>query len=601
MGKHLENIETRNEGLDLNNKYYRAYFLKSLINFLIPMLIPLLVMGTLSIILIQQYVKETINDNNINLLEQTKENMEMIFNDLDSLNLYIITSANEFTNLQKMMAKRTLNQKDAEDLASFKSFINSSISARPYIDSVYIYYQNYSGKFLSSTTDGLVNLAGYPDYSWFNNFYYYTGKELTWSEARTVNKTLFERIKTPTSLITMYRKISDNDGVLVLNIKSGYLEDRLENLVTNEGQSIFILNDENNIIFKDKKYALRQADIDQIISEPSPFFEKTFSDKPFVISKLSSTQYGWNYVSVTPKQNLYHVPKRLLKIVLALLFICIISSTGLALYLTKKIAADIKTILAIFESAEQGTPLPPIPSTVNNLYSYIIDNILKNYLEHNYLKMRLSEQKYKEQAMEFAALQSQLNPHFLFNTLETINWKAIALTGRPNELNEMIENLAAILRYSLDEENKMVPFMEEIKYTIHYIKIQKVRYKDQFNVIWEFGTEVENNHVKKLILQPLIENVLQHGMMPGKRCLIKIKIKLVANHLEISVIDNGKGMTAERLGSVQERLNSNAEYSNHIGLFNTNKRLIVTYGNEYGLVIRSKLGWGTIIRIIIPK
>lgn len=565
------------------------------------MLIPLLVMGTLSIFLIQQYVKETINDNNMNLLKQTKENMELIFNDLDSLNSYIIANANEFNNLQTMMDKRTLTLKDYKDLASLKNFINSSISARSYIDSVYIYFQNNSGKFITSTTGGLVNLAKYPDYSWFNNFYYYTGRELTWSEKRTINKTLFDKIETPANLITMYRRIIDHDGVLVLNIKSEYIEDRLANLVTTEGQSLFIVNNENNIIFKDKEYNLKQSDINRIISEPNSFFEADFNNESFVVSKITSKKYGWSYISVTPHQSLYHVPKRLLNIVLILFFICIISSTALTLYLTKKMANDVKMILSIFESAEQGKSLPPMPSRIHDVHSYIIHHISKNFMEHNLLKLHLSEQKYKEQAMEFAALQSQLNPHFLFNTLETINWKAIGLTGSPNELNEMIENLAAILRYSLDEENKMVPIMEEIKYTIHYIEIQKIRHKDQFEVIWEFEEDIEKYHVKKLILQPLIENSLQHGMISGQRCSIKIKIQSTSDHLKISVIDNGKGMTTERLVEVQERLNSNAEHSNHIGLINTHKRLKVTYGNEYGLVIRSKIGLGTVIRIVMPK
>lgn len=565
------------------------------------MLIPLLVMGTLSIFLIQQYVKETINDNNMNLLKQTKENMELIFNDLDSLNSYIIANANEFNNLQTLMDKRTLTLKDYKDLSALKSFISSSISARSYIDSVYIYFQNNSGKFITSTTDGLVNLAKYPDYSWFNNFYYYTGKELTWSEARTINKTLFDKVETPANLITMYRRIPNNDGVLVLNIKPEYIENRLANLATFKGQSIFIVNNENNIIFKDKEYNLDQSDINRIISEPSSFFEASFNNESFVVSKISSNKYGWSYVSVTPKQSLYHVPKRLLNIVLILFLICIISSTALTLYLTKKMANDVKMILSIFESAEQGKVLPPMPSRIHDVHSYIIHNISKNFMEHNFLKLHLSEQKYKEQAMEFAALQSQLNPHFLFNTLETINWKAIGLTGSPNELNEMIENLAAILRYSLDEENKMVPIMEEIKYTIHYIEIQKIRHKDQFEVLWEYDKEIEISQVKKLILQPLIENSIQHGMISGQKCFIKIKIKSTIDHLEVSVIDNGKGMTQDRLKEVQERLQTSADHSNHIGLINTHKRLKVTYGNEYGLVIRSKLGWGTVIRIVMPN
>lgn len=565
------------------------------------MLIPLLVMGTLSIFLIQQYVKESINDDNMNILKQTKENLELIFNELDSLNLYIIASAKEFKNLQRMMDTRLLDKEDHKDLASLKNFIDSPNIARSYIDSIYIYVQNDSGKFISSTTGGLEELDEFSDQSWYESFKKHSGKELTWTEARTINKSQFDKTGNFVNLITMYRKIPENNGVLVLNIKSGYLENRLASLSTTNGQSLFIVDKKNNIIFKGRDYNIKAEEIKHITSQPKSFFTTSIEEKQFVISKIFSSKYGWNYVSISPKQYLYQVPKRLFKIVLILLILCIISSTALALYLTQKMASDIKIILNIFQSAEQGKALPPMPSRVNDVHSYIIHNILKNFMEHNYLKIHLSEQKYKEQAMEFAALQSQLNPHFLFNTLETINWKAIGLTGSPNELNGMIENLAAILRYSLDEENKMVPIMEEIKYTTHYIEIQKIRHKDQFEVIWEFEEDIEKYHVKKLIIQPLIENSLQHGMISGKKCFIKIKIISTIDHLIITVIDNGKGMTEDRLIEVQERLNTSADHSNHIGLINTHKRLKVTYGNEYGLVIQSKCAWGTVIRIVMPK
>lgn len=203
--------------------------------------------------------------------------------------------------------------------------------------------------------------------------------------------------------------------------------------------------------------------------------------------------------------------------------------------------------------------------------------------------------------MEYMALHSQLNPHFLFNTLETINWKAIALTGSPNELNAMIENLAVILRYSLDEETRLVPISEEIKYTMHYIEIQKIRYHNEFTLQWELDDTIRHYQVKKLILQPLIENALQHGLTSERPFKMKIKLINLPKSIEIRVIDNGHGMSKSRLAEVRARLETNNDHLKHIGLLNTHRRLKVAYGQEYGLIVQSKEGWGTVIILTIPK
>ncbi len=586
-------------------KTYRAFFVKHLATFLIPMLIPILVLGTLSTFMIQQYIKEDIDHNNMNLLKQTKENLELIFNELDSLNLHIVASATEFVNLRNMLQKPWLESDDYKKLASLKNFIESPNIARPYIDSIYIYLSNDRNQFITSTVGGLVGLGDFHDTSWFQSFNDHREQESVWVEARTIRKYNVEKIPTYADLITMYRKITVTDGsegVIVLNIKTDYIENYLANLSTMKDQGLFIIDKNNKLIFQNKKFALPEPDIAQIISEPRSFFAMELGREPFVVSKLASDKYDWTFVSIIPKASLYQVPMELSFTALAMLVLSVIAGTVLAYYLTKKNSKDIKAIITILQSAEHGRPLPPLPSRVKDVYSYIIHRLLKNFLEHNYLKVQLSERKYKAQAMKFAALQSQLNPHFLFNTLETINWKAISMTGRPNELNHMVENLADILRYSLDDQHKMVSLQKEIIYTLSYMEIQRIRYKDRFDVIWDYAEDVTKYHVMKLILQPLIENSLYHGIKEAGKCLIKIKIRSVSKSLlQISVIDNGIGIVPEKLREIREKLDSNSEQTKHIGLYNTHTRLKLTYGEQYGLVLQSKFGWGTAVHLFIPK
>lgn len=566
------------------------------------MLIPLIVMGALSIVIIQQYVKESINDESTNLLKQTREHLELILNELDSLNLYIIASASEFENLQKVMNKSILNTEDHKELAALKNFIDSPNIARPYIDSIYIYVANQNGKFISSTAGGLTELEEFDDTYWFNSFQRHAASdELTWAEARTISKQIFNEPSDKVDLITMFRKIPHMDGVIVLNIKTEYIEEQLNTLSKTAGLGLFIVDEENKVLFNEERFSLKKSDIADIMKKQEDVFSKVINRDSFIVSKITSEKYNWTYFSVSPKSSIYEVPIRLIKIALVLLVACIGGSVLLALYLTNITSRNVKTIVAIFEAAEADKPLPPLPRQVRDIYSYIVHSILINYRETNILKVHVAEKKYKEQAMEYMALHSQLNPHFLFNTLETINWKAIALTGSPNELNAMIENLAVILRYSLDEETRLVPISEEIKYTMHYIEIQKIRYHNEFTLQWELDDTIRHYQVKKLILQPLIENALQHGLTSERPFKMKIKLINLPKSIEIRVIDNGHGMSKSRLAEVRARLETNNDHLKHIGLLNTHRRLKVAYGQQYGLIVQSKEGWGTVIILTIPK
>ncbi|MBD0378795.1 sensor histidine kinase [Paenibacillus sedimenti] len=284
-----------------------------------------------------------------------------------------------------------------------------------------------------------------------------------------------------------------------------------------------------------------------------------------------------------------------------LLLVSFLFGGGLTYYLTRKNYRDVKSIVTILESAENNKPLPALPSRIKDVYSFIIHRILKNFIEQNYLTIQLSERKYKAQAMELIALQSQLNPHFLYNTLETINWKIASLTGKPGNLNKMVENLADILRYALEGHNKPVILQKEIAYTLSYIDIQKVRYQDKFDVIWEYEESVKKYNVPKLILQPLIENSIYHGIKVKEgRCRIKIKIWKTGELLHVAVIDNGLGIDKERLAQIKDDLKRDIGETDHIGLYNTHKRLKLLYGESFGISIRSKYGRGTAVYLTIP-
>jgi two-component system, sensor histidine kinase YesM len=584
---------------DANSRFFK----NNLTMFLVPLLIPLLILGSFSILSTQRYVEDQINKSNLNLLKQTRDNLELIINELDSLNLNFSTNPEILLTLKSLLmnSKPALTLDEYQTLSIIKNFINAPTNARPYIHSIYVYLQNPHQKFIT-TSEGLTDFNNFYDTSWYQSYLHQTETNQIWTQIRTAKRYLFEK---PTKLITIYRRlyssgVKHSSGVIVLNIYASYIENLFGNLETYPGQSILIIDENNKILLKNK-VSVSGINFAKIVRTHRDFFTFKAGGRFYVASQLYSTRYRWRYISIVPQKILYQVPSQLKLLTIFLLLISFLLGLILTYWLTKRNYQQIHNIISIIDAAKQGKPLPSLPTGIGDEYSYITHNILKTFIEQNYLKIQLSERKYKLRTMELLALQSQINPHFLFNTLETIKWKIIGLTKRPNSSSKMLENLSIILKYSLETPGKPVTLAEEIQNTKNYVEIQKVRYKNKFKFIWELNEEVLNYQVIRLILQPLIENCIYHGIKerPGKS-MIKVKIHKKTGYLKITVIDNGIGMNRDKLFEIRRRLENEDEFTEHIGIFNTNKRIQLTYGSEYGLKINSKFNFGSVVYLKIP-
>jgi two-component system sensor histidine kinase YesM len=404
-------------------------------------------------------------------------------------------------------------------------------------------------------------------------------------------------------VISIYMRFLNSKGVIVLNILQDYFKSTFNSLVLLPDQSLLVLNEDNQLIYSNKE----QDYIDnlnlQSFSEKGDFNKTIIADKrKYTVNQITSSLYNWKFILVTPRTSFYQMPFKISGMAGLALIISFLLGLAFTFYITQKNYSQLKRILSILESAEDGRPLPAYPDRIKDEYGYIMHNMLKTFIEQSYLKMQLSEKKYKLKLMELMALQSQINPHFLFNTLATVSWESIIHMGKDNHINNMIENLSDILRYSLENPNETVTLKKEIENTKNYIEIQKFRYMDKFGVIWKCDDNIEDLKVTKLILQPLIENSIYHGIKEKEsRSCIKIKISTDLKYINIAVIDSGIGMTKAEVQEISERLNTDEERYEHIGLYNINKRLKLIYGAEYGLKIRSKYGLGTAVYIRMPK
>ena len=198
-------------------------------------------------------------------------------------------------------------------------------------------------------------------------------------------------------------------------------------------------------------------------------------------------------------------------------------------------------------------------------------------------------------------MQAQLNPHFLYNTMSTIQWRTMALTGGRNDASDMIENLSDLLHYVLDSRTEWATLREELAVTESYVAIQKIRHQNQFDYICCCPQEAMDARVMKMMLQPLVENSISHGMKEDERLNVRVNVELNGDHLCIRVSDDGEGIDEEKLKQVRKGLKSAyTENGRHIGLYNVNKRITLVYGETYGVEIESEYGKGTTITLKLP-
>jgi len=580
----------------------RKFFLKNLVVFMIPLLIPLIILGTFSITLTQTMIREDIDANNVKTLNQIKETLELIFNELDSLSINFDLNPSVIIKVKNQLEGRLKDYDVIKNLDDIMNLINPPVNSKPYIQSLYIYYKNRNMSFYVSNL-GIENLNTFVDKTWYDSFM--ESEADTWIEAREARLFSFE--KDPVNLITLYDKLyspgsTKADGVIVMNIKKDYIENILNEAISYPDHTFLIIDSDNNIIAGTRnKSLIEESDIEKINSNPLNYFEYKLGSRKYIVSIIESERYPLKYVSVIPEKFLYKVPSQLLLLTGFLVLISLLLGLVITYFNTKRNYARLNNIISIFESAEKGEPLPALPSHVKDEYGYILQNIVKTFIEQSYLKVQLSEKKYQLKAAEMMALQAQINPHFLFNTLKTIFWKSIALTEGQNEVSKMIEHLSEILHYSLSSSEDLVSLSDEIKNTQSYIEIQKIRYKDKFGVIWQYDENITEYKVIKLLLQPFIENSIYHGIKEKDGfSYIKIKIQLREEIIRVALIDNGLGIGQSTLKNIRRKLADNGDYSEHIGLFNTNRRLKLMYGDEYGIKIRSRYGLGTVVYIEIP-
>lgn len=394
------------------------------------------------------------------------------------------------------------------------------------------------------------------------------------------------------------------NGVLLVDMKYSNISETLENINReSNGQYYYLCDSTGNIIFHPHAMEISRGLFQENSAEIAALEDGIYDDalngekRKVIVSTVSYT--GWKVVGVIPKNVQTASLMRFRYYIMTIITLLIMMILFVNKVITRKISSPILKLDDSVKAYEAGEK-PNIYIGGSSEIRHLGHTVQKSYEQIESLMKEIVEQQNERRKSELDALQSQINPHFLYNTLESITWM---VEGNKNEdAVFMISELAKLFRISLSKGKTIISIEDEMQHCRSYLNIQKYRYKDRFEIQYDIDSEIYNYCTVKLIIQPILENAIYYGVgdMDEDDARIIISGRIKGKDIYISVEDNGMGMREE---DVRHILTDNQKVPKHgsgVGLINVHSRIQLMFGTAYGLTVESEADIGTTVTIHLP-
>ncbi|MHA6483258.1 cache domain-containing sensor histidine kinase [Paenibacillus sp. strain BS8-2] len=322
--------------------------------------------------------------------------------------------------------------------------------------------------------------------------------------------------------------------------------------------------------------------------------EKTEDEGAYIRINEQMLQQNWSIEALVPLTIIEREAERVRAYIIGICVICFVLFTFAGVFISRYFSKRIGKFVSVLHAFREGDLHKRISYKGQDEFSQIATalNEMGEDIEALINKVYLTQLQKKEAELEM--LQTQINPHFLYNTLSSIN--RLAKFGENDKLQRMVVQLGKFYRLTLNSGKSLIPVASEIEQTEAYIDIQKVKYSTRLEVMIDVDTAVWPYETMKLIVQPFVENALKHAWS-GDRIAIRIAVSLEQDDIVYRIVDDGMGVTHERLAEI---VSMKADGETGIGIRNIHQRIQLQYGEQYGVSFFSRLGIGTTILIRIP-
>ena len=406
-------------------------------------------------------------------------------------------------------------------------------------------------------------------------------------------------------VISFIRPISNDDIriIMAIDYTESHIANYYNNLKLTANTFSLISNKEGDIISSNEKDYIGQ-NLNNFGSALE-HIENYYGSAKIEFDKNSYNMFyntfyllNWNYIDFVPKQEL--ILDELKNTFYIFICFYFLSTTFMAFLVFRLVSKPLKDLLkGIIEvknedfSSRIKVKNQDEIGRVKKHFNEMIDNI-ETLLKENYII------KLQEKEAEIKMLQAQINPHFLYNILDIISWKA--MLNEVDDIKNITIYLGEFLRYCINDYKKMVSVEEDLKQVRNYIAIQKIRYTNRFNAYFNIDDTTKDLKIPKLLIQPIVENAIKHGLADKEiSAIIYIKTKIYDNNLYVYVIDNGCGISQKKIDNILSKYELIYKDNKiHVGIKNVNERIKILSDKEYGIMIKSSLGRYTKVTIKLP-
>lgn len=490
--------------------------------------------------------------------------------EVKNASIYVASYLEKNKNLASLLAMSAESQNIMDgktDFKNLKDIIKVSEKSDEFIKKIFLVSEN--GNIISNEKVNLETNKDMKNISWYK-------KLINSNNMAFASKADFSKISSDSSknIISISKEIKDKNnkrlGFVVINLSYKFLEDFLSTINFGKDGYVFILSSEEELLFKSKNMEdFGKKDYEKLLKK-----RMKPEKMDFVSSNVFIPNTQWKLVGISFSNAISNLKKQLIESSLILALIVFILTLLVSIFVSKKISKPIIYLIGEIKKTDKKLykikSLPQASSEIQILtkeYNNLIDRIFV-------LTEDIEKKEEQKRTYQVKALQSQINPHFLYNTLDTILW--LVEFGENEKAIKVTKNLGMLLRNSLNIDEDFVKLDKEIEHAKNYLDIQKIRYDNKFT--YEFIKKIETSslYVPKLILQPIIENAIYHGIREKKsKSYIKIIVEKNPEYLIIKIIDNGLG-PKEKKENIPTKLGG-------IGMENVNNRIKLLCGEKYNL------------------
>ena len=527
----------------IKSSRFNGIFFRNLIRMFLCVIVPI----TLTYIPVYNtfytVMEKYISDMNINSLNRIMDISEGMFKDAGTIaaKLFLENDVNFFMTSPHFGDGYTLQLKDR-----ITNAISMYTLVYRHIDSIYV-YSDKNRYLIANGGGGFID--GIYDNTWYQEFKD-RPKDRTWITSRLKGN------RYP-YLISIVRPVNQysaqQPGAIVVNIDVQKLDELLTNRNIKMSEDVFIVDQSGTVMYNRNPEMITKNIKELGIFQNIPMRKEVYSHiqsingEKYSVTTLYLEEQGRTYISLIP-MGYFGMMQNNLKVFVILIAASVFLVIAASFYISYKTLKPVRDIISIMDDPESWERInrqtrQRSPAEVN----YIAENIMKTVYSNKQLSREIEYRISLLHKTQSAALQAQINPHFLYNTLETINFQVARVSGAHNEASAMISNLSDLLRFALESKSQLISLEQEIEHAKCYVEIMQVRYLHMLSVTWRIDESLMKYKVVKLSLQPVIENAIEHGIRPTRRKGgIVIEAAEEQEAICIKINDDGAGMSLEK-------------------------------------------------------